>query len=209
GEFADVDPHIAAAHISDLPSDELVYPPNVPDRKLYAGYWQAGRGAGTGQEGRLIRQLAEAYDWTCCDGAYGDAERTTIERGLLLEGTYLLSADPAINNKSIGNRATAALIGACVGHPALVRFGLDGFQRATQQWFLPDGGSPESPSYGMMALGGLTDLALAFRDYSDPPGYADARGQRLDHINLYRDPAYARAWEAIVDGLQGDLKFVP
>src|SRR5207237_5268393 len=39
GEIADIDPRIAAAKIKQLPADELVYPPNKPDRQLHTGYW--------------------------------------------------------------------------------------------------------------------------------------------------------------------------
>jgi len=215
GEYADMDPRAAAKSVNALAVDEKIYPPNKSDRVLHTGYWQAGRATGNGQEGVFVRKLAEAYDLTCeaKDAAgmtvFSDEERKRIEQKVLLEGTILLTADEKINNKSIGNRSAVAMVGMVVGEPKLVRFGLEGFNRAMHEWFLSDGGTPESASYAMMAFGGLSDLVVAMRGYSDPAGYRDEQGRRLDGVNLFNDPAYARAWGAMIDGLQGDLTLPP
>jgi hypothetical protein len=215
GEFADMDPRVAAANILALPADEIVYPPNVPDRKLFAGFWQAGRATGHGQEGHFVRAVAFAYDATCeakdagGRAVYSDHERIRIERDVLLEGTILLTADAGLNNKSVGNRAAAGMVGIVTGHPGLVRFGLDGFRKTIDQWFLPDGGTPESPGYAMMTFSNTMDFPLAMRGYCDPSGYRDAEGKRLDNVDLYHATAYARAWAAMVDGLQGDCTLPP
>src|SRR5262249_28728255 len=37
GEIADMDPHIAAANVTALPQEELVYPPNRPMYSLHTG----------------------------------------------------------------------------------------------------------------------------------------------------------------------------
>jgi len=60
GEYCGMDPHVAARQINDLPEDELVYPPNQPDRKLYAGYWAASRLGTSGMDGGYVCMLAEA-----------------------------------------------------------------------------------------------------------------------------------------------------
>ncbi len=220
GEIADIDPHVAAENINSLPSDELVYPPNKPDRALFTGYWSAGRAAGEGQEGWIVSEFALAYDATCeakdQSGAaiYSADERRHIEKDLLLESTVLLTADKQINNKSAGNRA-AALVGMTCGEPSLVHFGLDGFRKTVDDWFLPDGGTPESPAYAMMVFGDTLDFPLAMRGYSDPAGYVDASDHtRIDKIDLFRGDgngpsAYGKAWAALVDGLQGDLTLPP
>jgi hypothetical protein len=151
GEYADLPPKVAAQFILRLPEPELCPPPNQPDRKLHTGYWTAGRAGGVGQESGFVRRVVEAYDFTCeargADGVpvYAEVERRTIERDLLLESTLLLVADKQINNKSVGNRTAAALVGLCVGHPGLVRFGWEGFQQTVDGWFLPDGTTSESP----------------------------------------------------------------
>lgn len=215
GEYADMDPKIAALSIHRLPEPELCPPPNQPDRRLHTGYWSAGRAGGVGMESGFVRQVVEAYDLTCearePDGTpiYNDAQRRHIERDLLLESTILLVADKQINNKSVSNRTAAALVGMCVGHPGLVRFGLEGFRRAVDGWFLPDGTTSESPAYGIMTLGGIWELAHAIRGYSDPPRYRDAEGKRIEALDLYHGTAYERVWKAFFRGLQGNLTYPP
>jgi hypothetical protein len=214
GEVADMDPHIAARNINRLPADELCPPPTKPDRKMHTGYWTAGRAASSGQEGTFVRQVLESYDLTCeatKDGKplYSASERRHIEKDLLLESTVLLTADTAINNKSVGNGTAATMVGMALGDPTLVRFGLGFFEKTLDGWFLPDGGTPESWSYALMTLNGIQSMGQAFRGYSDPPGYKDASGKRLEKIDLYTLPAYQRIWEAMYHGLQGDLKYPP
>ena len=214
GEYADCDPHVAAERISSLPQDELVYPPNRPDRKIYAGYWAASRIGSSGMDGHWVCQVAQAYDLTCSasDGGkavYSQEEQIRIERDVLLESTYLAVCDPAINNKSVGNRAGAAVVGMCVGHPGLVRFGLEGLQYTVDGWFLPDGGTSESSGYAMMTMGGIQDLALVLRDYSDPQGYTGPDGKRFDHFDPFRDTRYGDCWQSLIWTLQGNLCHPP
>ena len=215
GEYADMDPRIASQFINQLPEPELCPPPNLPDRRLHTGYWTAGRATGGGQESGFIRRVTEAYDFTCtakaADGTplYTDAERRLIERDLLLEGTVLLVSDKQINNKSVGNRTAAALVGLCVGHPGLVRFGWDGFQQTIDEWFLPDGTTSESPAYALMTLGNIWDMPQALRGYTEPAGYRGPDGKRRVAVDLYRGTAYERVWENCFKGLQGDLTFPP
>ncbi|MFO7947225.1 MAG: serpin family protein, partial [Armatimonadota bacterium] len=59
GEIADLDPHIAGLCLRDLPEDELVYPPNKPDRTLYAPYWATCRAGGGGMEGLAFSPQAD------------------------------------------------------------------------------------------------------------------------------------------------------
>lgn len=215
GEYADMDPRVAAANINQLPEPEVCPPPNKPDRRLHTGYWSAGRAGGVGMESGFVRQVVEAYDFTCNakDAAgkplYTDADRQKIERDLLLESTILLVCDKAINNKSVSNRTAAALVGMCVGHPELVRFGLEGFRKTVDEWFLSDGATSESPGYGTMTLGGIWDLAEACRGYTDPPAYRDAQGKRIDALDLYHSTGYERVWECFFRGLQGNLTYPP
>ncbi len=215
GEYADMDPKIAAFALNNLPEDEIVTPPNKPDRKLHTGYWTAGRARAVGMEGIFMRQVALAYDQTAnardADGKeiYTDAERQKIERDLLLESTLLAAGDPALNNKSVGNSSSAALVGMTVGHPGLVRFGLDGFLKTVTDWFLPDGSTSESPAYANMTLSGIVDFAQAFRGYSDPPQYKDAGGKRLENFDLYHGTAYEKVWTAVFETLQGNLLYPP
>lgn len=59
GEYADCDPHLAAEQIAHLPHDELVVPPNRPDRRLYAGYWAASRIGTSGMDGHWVCQAVQ------------------------------------------------------------------------------------------------------------------------------------------------------
>ncbi len=214
GEYADMDPHIAALNILNLPENEITPAPGGPDRKLHSGYWQGGRATGTGMEGGFVRQMLEAYSFLVmeADGAVptlSDEERLKVEKNLLLESTVLLVADKAVNNKSVGNATAVALAGMVLGHPEMVRFGLNVFLKTVDGWFLPDGGTSESYSYATMTLHGIEAMGQAFRGYSDPPGYKDAAGKRIDNLDLYHDTAYAHVWQAMFNGQQGDLYYPP
>jgi len=214
GEYADMDPHAAALNIKNLPENEITPTPAGPDKSLHSGYWQGGRATGTGMEAGFVRQMLEAYSFIRAKPQSGEnilsgEERLKIEKDLLLESTVLLIADKAVNNKSVGNATAVALAGMVLGHPEMVRFGLDVFLKTVDGWFLPDGGTSESYSYATMTLNGIESMGQAFRGYSDPPGYKDAGGRRIDDIDLYRQTAYARVWQAMFNGMQGDLKYPP
>jgi len=215
GEYADMDPKTAALNILNLPEPELCPPPNQADHILWTGFWSAGRASGVGLESDFVRKVVTAYDLTCqaknSDGTplFSEMDKLTIEKDLLLESTILLVCDKGLNNKSVSNRTAAALVGMCVGHPGLVRFGLEGFHMTVDGWYLPDGTTSESPFYGLMTLGGIWDMAQAGQGYSDPPLYKDKSDQRIDNLDLYHDTNYKLVWEAFFNGLQGDLNYPP
>jgi len=215
GEYADTDPRKASEFINKLPEPEICPPPNIPDKSLWTGFWSAGRASGVGLESDFIRKVVSAYDLTCSARDSNGREifsaenKIKISRDLLLESTILLVCDKSINNKSVSNRTAVALVGMCAGHPGLVRFGLEGFDRTVNGWYLPDGTSSETPFYGLMTLGGIWDMAQAARGYSDPPGYRDINGYRIDSLDLYHDTSYSNVLEAFFRGMQGDLYFPP
>lgn len=214
-EYADCDPHLAAENIGNLPTDEICPPPNTPDRSLHTGYWSASRSGSWGHEGGWAMRVAEAYDLTCTaekDGepVFSASEKLRIERDLLLESTYLCVCEPRLNNKSIRGRCAAAVIGSIVGHPGLVHWGVSEFCRAVDgDWFLPDGGASECSSYAIVVMQAVRSYMTVFRDYSDPPGYSPAAGDRLDHWNACRDTRFGDCWQALIWSLQGDLTFPP
>ena len=215
-EYADCDPHIACMKIDDLPTDEIVAPPNKPDRKLWTGYWSASRFHTQGMDGGTAVTFANAYDITYNakypDGRplYTEEERLLIEKDVLLESALLACGDTRINNKSVGNRAGAAAVGMVLGMPDLVRFGLDGFAKTVEDWFLPDGATSESAGYGMMTMGGILPFAYIFRDYTEPKGYTPPEGAaRLVHFDACRDTNYGTCWQSFVWNLQGNLVFAP
>ncbi len=76
GEHADMDPRAASLGINNLPEEELCPPPNTPDRRSHTGYWSAGRAGGVGMESGFVRQMVEAYDFTCAATDAGGAPIT-------------------------------------------------------------------------------------------------------------------------------------
>jgi hypothetical protein len=214
-EFADIDALVAAENITDLPVDELVIPPNRPNRQLHAGYWAAGRATASGMEGTFLLPVTVAYDMVADaldeDGhqLFSEEERLLIERDLLMEGTKLLLADNQINNKTISARTALAAIGAVVGDPLLVRWGLDGLRRTLDDWFLSDGAPSESPAYGLMVLNSFWQLGEILYGYSDPPGYTDPDGKRFDNLDIYRDAKYQAVWQSMYASLLPSLRYPP
>ncbi|MBN8215675.1 MAG: heparinase II/III family protein [Spirochaetes bacterium] len=215
GNYVDQDPRAVVRTMDRLTVDEITGGSAAPARKLTPGwnpFWASGRASATGMESGFVRNVLGGYELTrdaMEDGKpiYSEADRLHIERNLLLESTLLMVADKAVNNKSVGNATMVSLVGIALGHPLLTRFGLDNFLKTVDGWFLPDGATPESWSYGMMAIQGIQGLGQAFRGYSDPPGFRDGQGKRLDHFDLYHDTAYKKVWEAFFLGLRGDLVF--
>ena len=211
-EFADMDPKVAAARIKNLPEDEVTFPPNKPNRKLYPGFWMAGRASGVGMEGVFLTRAAEAYDLTCAakraDGTsvYTDAERKKIERDLLIEGTHLLLNDHAFNNKTASNRRAVGVVGMVVGDPMRVQFGLRGFRQMVDEWYLFDGSTSESSAYGFMTLNGIFPMGEALHGYSDPPGFT-FHGKRIDNFNTYGDARYRAVFAAFYESLLPDLTY--
>ena len=203
GEWVDLPPRLVAERINDLPEDEWTIAPNRPDRKLHSGYWNSGRATGSGMEGGFVRQVAIAYDLV--RERLTEPERRRIERDLLRESTPLLLADPALNNKSVGNLTAAGLVGMALGDPALVRAGAGAFWHFVRRWFLPDGTTSESPAYGLMTLNGLWAFGEALHGYSDPPG-ADVAG-RWDAVDVYGDPAYRAVFRALYETLLPSLRY--
>ncbi|MGE4563849.1 MAG: heparinase II/III family protein [Victivallaceae bacterium] len=215
-EYADCDPHEAARNIAKLPADELSLAPGQPDRKLHTMYWSASRLGTAGMDGGTVILLATAYDLVCeakkADGkpVFSENERLKIEKDVLLEASYLGACDTLINNKSVGNRAGCAVVGLVVGHPGMVRFGLDGFVKTVDDWFLPDGGTSESAAYAMMTMGGIKSFGYGFRNYTEPAGYRPPDGAgRLKNFNACADTNYGNCWQDLIWTLQGDLRFAP
>ncbi len=208
-EVIDLPPKQAAVLLMSLPVEEKVLPPNKPDRRLQAGYWMAGKAAPSGQEGGFIAAWVQAYDLTCeaRDGdkpLYTPEEREHIERDLLIESTYLPMSDISFNNKSISNRRGTALVGACVGDPMRVRYGLEALDNMLAHWYLPDGTPGECPGYGLMTLRGLLPMSEGLRGYSDPPGFM-ADGYRFDNYDPYARSDFRGVFTALTRQLLPDL----
>ncbi len=205
GDIADLDPKIAATRVDNLPEDEWCPPGNRPNRKLHPGYWAVLRwGSSGGMEGASLQKLILAYDLVA--ETLSDAEKRHIEHDLLLDAAVMLFSDNVINNKTGMNRCAVGLIGIVCGDPLLIRFGLDGFVRAVRDWWLPDGGTPESIGYAGMMLSGIWRLAEALRRYSDPDGAGYPPAQ-LHRVDLYSWPRYRAVWQNMARPLLPDLDY--
>ena len=205
GDVADFDPKVAATRVDNLPEDEWCPPGNEPNRKLHPGYWAVLRwGSSGGMEGTSLQKLILAYDLVA--ETLSDAEKRHIEHDLFLDASVMLFSDDVINNKTGMNRCAVGLIGIVCGDPLLTRFGLDGFVRAVRDWWLPDGGTPESIGYAGMMLSGIWRIAEALKRYSDPDG-VELPPARLDRIDLYRWPRYRAVWQNMARPLLPDLNY--
>lgn len=205
GDIADFDPKVAATRVDNLPEDEWCPPGNEPNRKLHPGYWAVLRwGSSGGMEGTSLQKLILAYDLVA--ETLSDAEKRHIEHDLLLDAAVMLFSDDVINNKTGMNRCAVGLIGIVCGDPLLIRFGLDGFVRAVRDWWLPDGGTPESIGYAGMMLSGIWRIAEALKRYSDPDG-VDLPPASLHRVDLYRWPRYRAVWQNMARPLLPDLNY--
>ncbi|MDP2735324.1 MAG: AAA family ATPase, partial [bacterium] len=87
GEFADMDPKVAATCVENLPEDEWCPPGNIPDRKLFRGYWAALRWSSSGgMEGTSLQKLILAYDLIA--PTLSDEDRRHIEKDGALERRF-------------------------------------------------------------------------------------------------------------------------
>ncbi len=205
GDIADFDPKVAATRVDNLPEDEWCPPGNKPNRKLHPGYWAVLRwGSSGGMEGTSLQKLILAYDLVA--ETLSDAEKRHIEHDLFLDAAVMLFSDDVINNKTGMNRCAVGLIGIVCGDPLLIRFGLDGFVRAVRDWWLPDGGTPESIGYAGMMLSGIWRIAEALKRYSDPDG-VDLPPAPLHRVDLYRWPRYRAVWQNMARPLLPDLNY--
>lgn len=196
GEWTDLPPRVAAARLTALPDDEWTVAPNQPDRRLHAGYWMAGRATAVGMEGTFIGAAATAYDLVA--DRLSTADRRLVEQDLLREGTHLLCADPAFNNKSVTNATAAGLVGLVLDDAGLIEVGTRTFWHFMRRWFLPDGATPESPSYGLMALNPILHFGDALHGRTLPDGTT---------VDVYGDPAVARVYRNLYDTMLPSLRY--
>ncbi|MCK5805533.1 MAG: heparinase II/III family protein, partial [Lentisphaeria bacterium] len=74
-----------------------------------------------------------------------------------------------------------------------------GFEKLIDGCFHSDGFCRESPSYSSMHLSLMENIPLLLRGYSDPPGYADEKGERFDAFDPFKHmPRYRLALESMV-----------
>ena len=210
-EYADCDPRLAAKNILSLPEGcrkitAAGVIENATGLEMFSGYWSASRLGTSGMDGSTVQQIAMSYDFTASSSVYSDEERGIIERDVVEEAAYLGYCDDDINNKAIGNRAAVAVAGLAIDSYEMARFGIDGFNKTINDWFLLDGGTSESAAYAVQTINGLVTYGKAFRDYSDP---ASAPDQKYNHFNANTDTMFDQVWQYLVWTLQGNFNYAP
>ncbi|MCK5805351.1 MAG: hypothetical protein KAI66_21150, partial [Lentisphaeria bacterium] len=194
GTFADCPPAEAAAELGRhpragrFPKEVIVNPCGLHQYKDHAqlnvGFWGAGRLYTGSGEGSMLLNCTVAYD-LIREARRGDGslvldkatERRVLDN-LILAGCTDRANWDRIHNKAGPNRALSVAVGILFAQPEGVRRGLEGFEKLIDGCFHSDGFCRESPSYSSMHLSLMENIPLLLRGYSDPPGYADEKGER-------------------------------
>ena len=197
GEYADCDPKYVALNIKNLTKDpnkncRLLKATGIENnpKELYTGYWSASRLGTSGMDGSFVSMISKAYD--LIKETFTSQEKKYYEKNILEEITYLAIGDTNINNKAVYNIKGCALAGLASDNINLIRFGLNGYLKAINEWFLKDGGTCESVAYSIMTLSGIFELGFAFRNYSDPINYIPPKGEKkyVNFNSMIHTPLY-------------------
>lgn len=203
-EYADCEPKYVALNINNLQKDKtkkcrLLKATGINNNpiELYSGYWSASRLGTAGMDGVYVSEIAIAYDLikeTCTE-----KEIKYYEKNILEEIILLGIGDNTINNKSVFNIKGIALVGLITENLKYIKFGLNGFLNLINNWYLKDGGTPETAKYGMMGLTGVFELGFAFRNYSDPINYTPHLGEKkYINFNCITDTNYYQIFQSLI-----------
>ena len=214
-EYCDVDPHEAVKDPSKV--DKFIFAPGNEEKTgLYHTYWAASRLGTSGMDGQIVKILAQAYDLTVdavdLDGKpiYSEEDKVFISKNCLIEGALLGFYDTLINNKAVYNRQGVALVGLATGSTLMTRFGMDGFIRTFNEWYLPDGGTPESASYDMMTVEGIYLFGYMLRDYSDPDDFVPGVNEtKYSHFDPFKDTIFDEVVQDLLWTTDGDFMYPP
>lgn len=201
-QYADCDPRYAVQHLPNLPIIEgeqckmIAAGFDTEQDTFFSDYWSAGRFGSSGSDGEYVEIIALAYDLVADaldeNGLllFSEDEKKLIEEDLLIESCLLGYFDKTINNKSTLNMKGCSLVGLVVGNSELVKFGLDGYNKVFDEFFLKDGTTSQSVTYGLKTLLGFDGFHLAFRNYtsSDTTEYLN--------YNINRDTEYESLWQS-------------
>ena len=150
-----------------------------------------------GQDGTYAYYLSFVYDLikeTC-----NDKEKNNYEKNILEQVAYLGLNDDSINNKAVYNFKGVALVGLAINNIQYIRFGLNQFIKAINEYFLKDGGTSESAAYSIMTIGGLNELGYAFKNYSDPEDYIPPEGEiKYKNFNSMVDTKYYESFQYLI-----------
>jgi hypothetical protein len=224
--YADCDPLYAAWHDKELPIEwkrhlcEDAYSEDTVERaKMLQNYWGAGRIHPSTDAVSGLPGIALAYDLTCTavnvDGSkvWSDADRTLVERDLLLE--WIIGAEPFVggadkaenaNNKSPRVYCAMASIAKCLGIANMADTALRGYECVRDKSFMYDGFSKESPSYNNMYLSQLLVIPEALHGFAWPAEFTSRTGT----IDYYAsDPQLKMMYRSVLWSLDGHGHYLP
>lgn len=224
GTYADCPPGEAASEMGAHPPagrfPETVIRtafPGLHSRDGYAtlnnGFWGAGRFGCSGSDGGLILDMAVAYDLiheaVKPDGSpvITPAMRERIVDDLILPGAADSENWNEINNKCGPGRAMSGAVGILFDRPESVHRAVTGFETLMEHSFHFDGFCKESPSYSAMHLNLLREIPEVVAGYSDPPGWRNANGWRMDAYDPFKADIYRLSLESMVRMLDFNNKF--
>ncbi len=207
GDIADMDPKIAGADPKKLPVPRTCMSPNMPINEIHVGYWGLSRGAGCGMDGSQITlPAALAYDLIAEakdeNGNYilTEQQKIHIEKDLLIESVTLVINDPALNNKSTGNRIGIMAAGLVTGIDEYVNVGKECFLQIVENWYLKDGSTSESPAYSMMVMNTMWILSEMLEGFKGFTGDEEA-------LPVYDWYKYHAVWKGMYDTLLQNLLY--
>ena len=212
-EYADCDPKYVAENIKNLTKDPTKncrmlksYEIEENPKELYTGFWTASRLGTNGMDGTFAYYLSMVYDLikeTC-----NNDERNNYEKNILEQVTYLGINDDSINNKAVANFKGVALVGLAINNIKYIKFGINKFINAINNWFLKDGGTSESAAYCMQTIGGLNELGYAFKNYSDPEDYIPPEGEiKYKNFDCTVDTRYYESFQYLIWTTNGNYYF--
>ncbi len=111
-----------------------------------------------------------------------------------------------ICNKSVGTYVMSAAAGILLEQPERIRRAIVGLNRIMEDRYHFDGFYTETPAYSMHNYGNMWELPELLNGYSDPPGYMDAEGKRIDNLNIFGSGRLHLAMLAMVKMLAPDRR---
>ena len=205
GSYADWPPSEVAAKIAEsnrFPAGTVIHPYGLSSRTdekgaystLPSGFFHSGRliDQGSRADSGPLFDMAVAYDLVK-DAVYpggekvidGEMERRIL-KDLLEPGCRDMEHWDSLGNKGVGSFVLSAAVGLLLEQPERIRYAIGGLDRIMGKRYHFDGFYGETPSYAMHNYANnMWELPEMLDGYSDPPGYAPAKGGRIDNLDIF------------------------
>ena len=194
----------------------------VADYSVYAGLWYDKYHTGI----KYVGDLAQGYDmvanapvWETLDRlAPGGDARATVESDLFLYSAkdalrydvHYPHPESALSNYIPYQVMGLISIGRGAGVPELVHYACWKLRQMAQKTLMADAVFPESVSYAIQHIKGMSNAARLAEGYSDPPGFVSTvDGRRFDALDSARElPQLRRAIETLDTMLYPDGEYM-